>query len=128
MSDTPWIDVEDKLPPIGEHVIVLIPFGMRVEDDYWTERGWLNGHGYVSHWQPLKQPGSYKEIMERPRGDAADASWSDGDRRIMQELKADEMFSAAVVEHGKMMAAITATQLAMRLEARNTDRSGDAAK
>ncbi len=67
-SNTRWIDVEDSLPPIGELVMVFIPFESSVHTDRWTEKGWSDSRCYVSHWQRLDPPGTYAEIMKRPRG------------------------------------------------------------
>lgn len=111
-----WIDVEDELPPIGERVIVLIPFGMRVEDDTWTKHGWMNAHAHVSHWQPINAPGSYNEIMQRSRGPKAELAYKKENVKISQNH--DELFSKAVIEHFKLMSDIISTQIALRFEAK----------
>lgn len=103
-----WIDMEQQRPDDGQRVIVLIPFGMRVADDTYTESdGWLNHTEYISHWMPLNPPGNYTEIMERPRGSLPDIV-----RRKAPE--APDWFPAAIVEHSKMMTQIVKTQLAIR--------------
>jgi hypothetical protein len=103
-----WIDMEQQRPDDGQRVIVLIPFGMRVDDDTYTESdGWLNHNEYISHWMPINPPGDYTEIMQRPR-----ALLPDVVRRKVPE--APDWIPAAIVEHSKMMTQIIKTQLAVR--------------
>ena len=111
MSESNWIDVEDELPEPRTRVMVLIPFGMRVQDDSWDGERWLNECGYVSHWQPINAPGSYAEIMQRERGSSSRG------RQEGDPVGDHDWYSPAVVEHVKMMEAIRITQLALRLEA-----------
>jgi hypothetical protein len=118
-----WIDVEERLPNDGERVIVLIPFGMRVEDDTWTDEGWLNNHGHISHWQPIDAPGTYAEIMQRPKKPGNEAAY----RHVKHGYGSnpDDWFSPAVAEHFKLMGSLAVTQLQLRLEAPLfSDRSG----
>ena len=111
-----WIDIEDQRPEENQRVIVLIPFGMRVEDDTWTGEGWLNGSSYVSHWQPINPPGTYSEIMSRPQGEKP--------LPVPKETKVadNHWFSDAVIEHQKMMSSLTMTQFKLRLEATKKER------
>jgi hypothetical protein len=105
-----WIDMEIHRPNDGDRVIVLRPFGMLVDSDTWTDDcGWLNhGYGYISHWMPIDPPGTYQEIMERPKGPIPPV-----ERKRPKEQP--DWFPAAIVEHCKMMEQITATQFAIRL-------------
>jgi len=117
-----WIDMELQRPANGERVIVLLPFGMRVDDDTWTDdSGWLNhACGYISHWQPINPPGTYQEIMERPKGTLPDVP-----RVKMAETP--DWFGPAIFEHMKMMDQILMTQLAIRFPGKRTgeDRNED---
>lgn len=100
--------MEIQRPDDGERVIVLIPFGMRVEDDTYTEEyGWLNHHEYISHWQPINPPGTYQEIMQRPKGNLGDISHK-------KLIDPPDWFPKAISEHMKLMECITRTQLAIR--------------
>lgn len=113
-ATSPWIDIEKQRPPLRERVIILIPFGMRVDDDTWTESGWLNTDCYVSHWQPINAPGTYQEIMTRPKcGEPLPVP--NRDRQKHQDH--DLAFSEAVQEHLAMMQSMTTTQFLLRLEA-----------
>jgi len=58
-----WISVEDRLPELNVSVIVLMPFGNRIKNDYMvhysddTDPIWLNSYqSFVSHWQPQNLP------------------------------------------------------------------------
>lgn len=105
-----WIDMEQQRPADGQRVIVLIPFGMRVDDDTWTESdGWLNHSEYISHWQPIDPPGTYTEIMNRPKGTLPDVP-----RRKLCEPA--DWFPEAIIEHSRMMNQIVKTQLAIRFD------------
>jgi hypothetical protein len=103
-----WNDMETHRPADGQRVIVLIPFGMRVADDTYTESdGWLNHSEYISHWKPINPPGTYTEIMNRPKGALPD---------IQRRLPVDppDWFPQAIIEHMKWMNQIVKTQLAIR--------------
>jgi len=112
-----WIDCEQELPPEGERVIVLMPFGMLVSDDTWMDGRWLNTDMYVSHWRPINPPGTYSEIMQRPRGNLLPVSETPEHKE-----NSDLLFSAAIVEHYRMMDALIMTQMKLRLEAKQKTR------
>lgn len=121
-----WIDIEQQRPIEGQRVIILIPFGMRVEDDTWTTEGWLNTGDYVSHWQPIDPPGTYEEIMNRPRGEPLPVP----DRLDVQaaelaksgRIKCKEsIFSEAIREHLRMMESLMLAQFKLRWEMRKAD-------
>ena len=118
-----WIDMEVQRPTDGERVITLRPFGMLVDSDTYTEDcGWQNHqYGYISHWMPIDPPGTYQEIMERPKGPMPDVV-----RRRPKEKP--DWFPEAVIEHIKMMEQITTTQICLRFPGRKKDSSptGDA--
>jgi hypothetical protein len=109
-----WIDMEIRRPKDGERVITLRPFGMLVDSDtYSEESGWLNHqYRYISHWMPINPPGTYKEIMERPKGPLPDVP------RKRPPVKPDWL-PEAVVEHMKMMDMITTTQICLRFPSRS---------
>lgn len=81
-----WRDIEKEKPAVGDRVIVLLPFGMRVQDDTWTGTGWMNNRGEVSHWQPINPPGSYQEIMQRPQPAESPDDWVAQDRVPLRKI------------------------------------------
>lgn len=113
-----WIDFEQQRPPNGERVIVLQTFGLSVRDDTWTDKyGWLNSTVYISHWQPINAPGSYSEIMARPRN----PDFVPPDRKSLREerekesqKKEDKMFSDAIIEFMDFFTKIYMTEFAYR--------------
>ncbi len=113
-ASSPWRDMEHEQPKPNDRVITLVPFGMRVEDNTWDGEEWLNDNGYVSHWMPINAPGSYTEIMQRPRGPKPPRKPCEADR-----IKAiDDTFSDAMIEHFRMLQSIQWTQVKLRLEAK----------
>ncbi|MCA9324834.1 hypothetical protein KDA23_02060 [Candidatus Saccharibacteria bacterium] len=109
-----WIDIEDQLPPLNERVICLVPFGMQVHDDTWTEHGWLNDYGYVSHWVPICAPGTYVEIMQRERGKNDPILPGTCGHVVERELFKSE----ALASHFRMMQELLLTQYKLRMEAK----------
>lgn len=110
-----WNDMEIIRPEDGQRVIVLIPFGMRVAYDTYTESdGWLNHSEYISHWKPIDPPGTYTEIMNRPKGELPDIA-----RRNLKD--GPDWFGPAIVEHMKMMNQLVRTQLAMRFSGKSAE-------
>ena len=78
-SDSPdeaaagWISVEDKLPPLGQMVIVCREYdwgGVRVEQGCLDLNGLWRVYGTrtkrVTHWMPLPQPP--REVSSRDQG------------------------------------------------------------
>ena len=57
-----WISVKDKLPEIGQRVLIsqTIEKGHRVDTDYYDKYGFLMG--IVDAWMPLPEP--YKTESE----------------------------------------------------------------
>ena len=110
MTAATWIDIEQQRPPEGERVIVLLPFGMRVEDDTWTADGFLNIQEAVSHWMPLVPPGTYAEIMSRPPGDPLPSP------RRNNSVDGLEWLPSAVAEHVRMMDSIGRQQFMLRAD------------
>lgn len=58
-----WISVEDKLPPLGQMVIVYREYAwgdVKVEQGCRDLNGWLRVYGTrtkrITHWMPLPQP------------------------------------------------------------------------
>lgn len=78
-SDSPdeaaagWISVEDKLPPLGQMVIVYREYAwgdVKVEQGCRDLNGWWRVYGTrtkrITHWMPLPQPP--KEVSRRDQG------------------------------------------------------------
>lgn len=121
MADGPkslWRDMEQQRPEDGQRVIVLFPFGLRVQDDTWdgVVGRWLNTEDYVSHWMPIDPPGTYAEIMPRPKGPLAVLPVPKTQDRTPQKNNT-AWFSAAVAKHFELMETIVNTQFLLRLEA-----------
>lgn len=107
-----WIDIEEQRPPLNARVIILIPFGMRVQDDTWGEHGFLNTTDYVSHWQPINEPGTYAEIMQRPQ---KGTPLPKRDKRYGETLP-DDWFTPAIKEHFEMMGKLATAQFLLRCD------------
>lgn len=62
-AGSPWISVEDRLPPFGEMVIIYREYGwgeVKVEQGCRDINGWWRVYGTrtkkVSYWMPLPKP------------------------------------------------------------------------
>jgi hypothetical protein len=54
-----WISVKDRLPEIGETVIVHGGIAYRIEDEWISQTGFANGRPImwpVTHWMPMPEP------------------------------------------------------------------------
>ena len=66
-----WISVEDRLPEIGEAVLVICRFGKMIVSEldgywgkerlFWTYPNWVEEQIEVTHWMPLPEPPKEEE-------------------------------------------------------------------
>lgn len=73
MQEMKWISVKDKLPPLGQPVIVCRPYSkdqLKVEQGFRDVNGWWKVYGTrtktVTHWMPLPEPP--KEVRHHDQG------------------------------------------------------------
>ena len=51
-----WIRIEDRLPPVGEDVLIFVPT-LNIGDRKQFDIAWLDyADDEISHWQPLPPP------------------------------------------------------------------------
>ena len=61
LEETGWISVEERLPKIGENVLVFMDYGQidccRWDGKYWSQSvRSQHSNGGVTHWQALPKP------------------------------------------------------------------------
>lgn len=58
-----WIDVNDKLPPDGQSILVFYRRGYITVDKFSiNDRNWIKSGENVTHWMPLPEPPANIEI------------------------------------------------------------------